>query len=321
MNHKQELISVIIPVYNCAKYVQKCVASIQEQTYTNLEIIVVNDGSTDNSLDLCEALAVKDERIVIESKPNTGVSDTRNTGISMAKGKYLAFVDADDYVEKDFIEKLYYSLIQNNVDIVCCGYREILNEENNEFIDQVKKRTEICDINRYVDIFAKESDFISSVIWGKLYKTSLVKGVKFRNLRYGEDTLYLMEVWSNNPKTLFIEYIGYHYVRHIDSATKTKKQNIQYYDDMLNSRYEIYKIYSKYNNEKAKAGIQSMYVKYILDTIYGFKRYGSNKVTYLQCRNLVREHIQRAKEIKIDTKSKVIFFLYVYFPKLLWGLL
>lgn len=321
MDQKQELISIIIPVYNCAKYIQKCISSLQEQTYTNLEIIIVNDGSTDNSLDLCEALAVNDERIVIRSKLNTGVSDTRNIGIDIARGKYLAFIDADDYVEKDYIDKLYYSLIQNNADIVCCGYREILNEENNEFIDQVKKRAEISDINKYIDIFVNERDFISSVIWGKLYKTSLVKGIKFRNLGYGEDTLYLMEIWSNNPKTLFIEYIGYHYVRHIDSATKTKTQNIQYYDDMLNSRYEIYKIYSKNSNEKIKTDIQNMYVRYILDTIYGFKRYGSNRAMYLQCRSLVKKHIRKTREIKIETKTKVIFFLYIHFSRLLWGLL
>ena len=116
-----DLISVIIPIYNVEKFLSFCIDSIVNQTYKNLEIILVDDGSTDNSGKICDEYALKDNRIKVMHKQNGGVSSARNVGLNIAKGKYIGFVDSDDYVENDMFEILHNLIIKNNVDISCCN--------------------------------------------------------------------------------------------------------------------------------------------------------------------------------------------------------
>lgn len=119
---KNELISVIVPIYNTSKYLSKCIDSIINQTYKNLEIILVNDGSTDNSLDICNKYKLIDSRIIIINKDNGGLSSAKNIGLDNHKGRYIAFIDSDDYVDNNFIGELYNNLISTNSDISLCNY-------------------------------------------------------------------------------------------------------------------------------------------------------------------------------------------------------
>ena len=119
---KQPLISVIVPVYNVENYLPRCLDSIINQTYTNLEILLVDDGATDNSGKLCDEYAQKDNRIRVFHKENGGVSSARNMGLDNATGEYIAFVDSDDYIDKCMYEIMLNSSVQNNADIVVCGY-------------------------------------------------------------------------------------------------------------------------------------------------------------------------------------------------------
>ena len=118
----KELISIIVPVYNAEKYLQKCLDSILEQTYQNLEIIIVNDGSTDNSGQICHEYEQKDSRIIYMEKENGGVSDTRNTGLDRMTGSYVTFVDSDDWLEPNYVQFLYEKLIEHQADIVVGNY-------------------------------------------------------------------------------------------------------------------------------------------------------------------------------------------------------
>ena len=125
-------ISIIVPIYNCEKYLKRCLESIINQTYNNLEIILLNDGSSDNSLKIIKEYKKKDNRIIVIDKKNTGVSDTRNIGIQKASGKYICFCDSDDVLELKYIEIMHKTIKEKNVDLVKCNYKVI--DENNKFI-------------------------------------------------------------------------------------------------------------------------------------------------------------------------------------------
>ena len=128
-------ISVIIPAYNSSKSINKCIDSIITQTYNNLEIIVLNDGSKDNTLDIIKNYEKTDKRIKIIDKENTGVANTRNKGINVSSGEYLMFIDSDDYIDKDYIENMYKEMIENNSDIVVSGMTSC--KENGQIIKKI----------------------------------------------------------------------------------------------------------------------------------------------------------------------------------------
>ena len=126
-------ISIIIPIYNVENYLEKCIESALNQTYKNLEIILVNDGSKDKSLDICRKYEFIDNRIILIDKPNAGVWLARYDGIKKATGSYISFMDSDDYIEKDYIEKLYSKAQENDYDIVVCGFKRIEDETGKVF--------------------------------------------------------------------------------------------------------------------------------------------------------------------------------------------
>lgn len=132
-------VSIVIPVYNAELYISRCLDSIINQTYTDLEIICVNDGSKDNSLQILKKYQEKDERIFVIDKENAGVSEARNDAIKRSSGQYITFVDSDDWLEKDAIELMYKALIENNADVVRSNYY-INKNENESFINDKKTR-------------------------------------------------------------------------------------------------------------------------------------------------------------------------------------
>jgi len=115
------LVSIIVPIYQAEKYLHKCLDSIISQTYKNIEIILIVDGATDNSMNICEEYAEKDDRIVLKYQENAGVSITRNNGIDISNGEYIVFIDSDDYVEKNMIEELLTGVVENNCNIAICS--------------------------------------------------------------------------------------------------------------------------------------------------------------------------------------------------------
>ena len=223
-----DLISIIIPVYNASKYIDKCLKSIIEQTYKTLEIIVIDDGSTDNSTNIIKKFFENDERIRLIQKKNSGVSDSRNVGIDNSHGKWICFVDSDDYIEKDYIEQLYNYAIKSKVDIVYSGIREINGTEvilktNSCGIKMLEKRDIKKLMCSLIDNCSLENSNINLQVLGypvgKLFKKSIVKDIRFeRKISIREDALFNMDILDNVQKILLIEYAGYNYIIHSSSA-------------------------------------------------------------------------------------------------------
>jgi len=215
-----EKISIIIPVYNTEKYLKRCLESIINQTYTNLEIICINDGSKDNSLQIINEYKKKDNRIVIIDKVNQGVSEARNDGIKLSSGEYIVFVDADDYVELSMISTLYDTMKKYNVDVVKTSYNIVLdNNKCIKFIYNDKFANKILLQKDAINVF-KQYFFDGIAIWGTLYKKSLIDSIdKFdKNFVYGEDVLFFLNVLLNAKSIYFSNDFLYNYMYNNEGA-------------------------------------------------------------------------------------------------------
>ena len=216
-----ELISVIIPVYNGEKYLPTCMESLLGQTYARLEIILVDDGSRDTSADLCDGYAARDSRVRVIHQENRGVSAARNAGLDLASGAYVAFVDADDYVEPDFLERLYHGLTDHGADFAVCGYREINHADSPQsgipFVAESRVIGEKA--SWFEDMVTVREDYWST-IWAKLYRRELIGQTRFcRDLKYGEDHVFFYDLVCKGPCGYLDTYPGYYYVRNESSVT------------------------------------------------------------------------------------------------------
>ena len=142
-----KLISVIIPVYNCEKYIKRCLESVIKQSYANFEVIVINDGSIDNSLEVIKEVSQEDKRIRIVSQENKGVSYSRRHGVEIANGDYITFIDADDYIESRFLETMYNEIIKNKVGLVCCNSIDV-GIETTDINNPILKNEIVSDTNK-----------------------------------------------------------------------------------------------------------------------------------------------------------------------------
>lgn len=222
-----ERISVIVPVYNGEKYLPVCMKSLLEQTYEAMEIILVNDGSRDGSGALCDEYAARDPRVRVIHQENQGVSGARNRGLDTATGKYVAFVDADDYVELDYFQRLHENLVNYDVDFTCCSCTEVISGDVPKTeIPFVAESRAIRDQASFFEDMVNPRECYWSTIWAKLYRRELIGNTRFcRELKYGEDQVFFFDLLLKAPKAYLDTYEGYYYVRNESSATLTRNAN------------------------------------------------------------------------------------------------
>lgn len=189
----EEIISIIVPVYNVEKYLDKCVNSIVNQTYKNLEIILVDDGATDNSPKMCDEWAKKDDRIKVIHKANGGLSDARNTGIKNATGDYLAFVDSDDYIESDIYEVLYKMILRDNADLAMCSFKKV-DEQGNDIETKNNVIAEVIGKKEFFERMMNDHSGFYVVAWNKLYKKCLFDNLEYPVGKLYEDSFVIHEV-------------------------------------------------------------------------------------------------------------------------------
>lgn len=219
-------VSVIIPVYNGEKYLDRCITSFLKQTYDNIEIILINDGSTDKSQDILNSYKKYNNIIVIQQK-NIGVANTRNFGISIASGKYIMFADDDDYVLEDYVETYVKEIQKNDYDLVIGGYQR----KNDRGKNISRRRLKNTYWSRYI-IMAP---------WSKIYlKDFIVKhSIKFLNYPIGEDNYFTMSLLEAKPKINIINYDGYIWFYNENSVSNTKQKGIRKNIDIFNLLNEL----------------------------------------------------------------------------------
>lgn len=217
-------ITVIVPAYNVSAYLEKCVHSVITQTYKNLEIILVNDGSTDHTDVICDRLSRSDSRIKVIHQPNQGLSMARNNGMKLATGQFLTFIDSDDWMEEDMLEVLYNNLIANDADISICSY----TFEKNDGSTPYKEDSTINVLGKYEAL----SELIINVnikdyAWGKLYNTKLFENVDYPERTYFEDIYTTYKLFAKSDKIVVQNLPKYHYRIHAESITSKHTSSLK----------------------------------------------------------------------------------------------
>ena len=314
-----KLVTVIVNVYNGEKYIKRCLDSIVNQTYKNLDILIVNDGSTDKTKSICESY--KDKRIRIINQKNMGLPKSRNVGIENSKGDYLYFVDADDYLELDIIEYLYNLIKKYNVELSTCRPIDVYDEKIN-----VKNKKEKVDVLTSKDMLKKLLLTIdrAGTIWNKLIKKELFNNIRFEDRRI-EDVAVTYKVIMATDKIAYSNQIKYYYYRHPDSimGVKAEDYSIDMYKAGLDRYDYIHKVYPKFleNDLCMPTLIMVFYFRDTQDTLQKFlkeqkalelyKKGFSLKLIFTQlsfknkikmilfrinpnlCKALVKKHIER----------------------------
>ncbi len=234
------LISIIIPVYNVAPFLKRCLDSVVYQTYQNIEILLIDDGSTDDSSKICDEYASKYETIKVIHKTNAGVSSARNLGIEISKGEYITFIDSDDTVQSDYVEVMYKNAIQYNTPISCCMLDVVEIDGTKRLLKQgrIGTYTKIEILNEYFD-----NQFIKDQMYGpynKLIKKSSLRDIRFKPYKMGEDILFVFELLQECDKVYIDKYIGYHYLHREGSAMTSTFSTKRL--DYIHAGEEMYKI-------------------------------------------------------------------------------
>jgi len=273
-------ISVIIPVYNAEKYLKRCMDSLISSRIIELdvEIILVNDGSADASLDICRDYEKKYNYIKVFDKENKGPSAARNLGIKNATGDWIAFVDSDDYVEKNYFEVICKHLSQE-IDVLVFGYWKIVDESRNSYSYEVKDFKKIDIINLIGNSSNKMNIFWFP--WNKLYKRIKILDTDFpEKINIGEDTIFNLNVFLNSDYIKIIDNCLYNYVSNEDSLTQTKyKENLL--GNMVNHYNARKELHNKYNliEHDFKKDIANYYINHILFWLLKNSRNNPNSET------------------------------------------
>lgn len=309
----EDLISIIVPIYNMEQYLEKCLESIVNQTYKNLEIILIDDGSTDNSGKICDDYAKKDKRIRVIHKENGGVSSARNKGLDIVKGKYVIFFDSDDYIEFNMIESLYKNIQIDDYDVSICNYN-IINGSN------ISPNVILTDKKIF-----NQKEFLQEVLskqWNngylvnKLIKKSCINDIRFNeDFFIMEDVTFLIEISKNVSKAyLDKDLYLYNYVQQKNSATHIF--NEKKYSSMIKAQEQIIP-YLDVCDKDTKNAIILDYLFYIM-TYYCFC-YKNKQKNLKEIKELSLKSRKKYFWKAIDTKyysffKKIKLFIISYFP-------
>lgn len=310
----KDLVSIIVPVYNAQEYLDQCVESIIVQTYKKIELILVNDGSTDNSLLKCLAWAKKDNRVIVKDKFNSGVSSTRNEGLSLAKGEYIMFVDSDDFIDKTLLEVLINNIKNNNSDIAIADFVR--------FIDDKKTYNKYTNLNfiaakkeKFVNLY-NEYNIITVVQWGKLFKKEIFDGLEFPVGKIHEDEYMIFEELKRAQKVSYILQPLYYYRYRADSIMN-KPFNI--------SRYDAVKYLEERNEYFTKLKYSDLIRKnnnMIFNNLLGLQIMRKIKKCeeiedYLIYDKMIKKYAKKNISLKNSLYINLKSLLYICFPKMM----
>lgn len=222
----EDFVSIIIPVYNGEKTIDKCLDSILEQSYKNVEIIIINDGSTDNTIEALQGYLNQYENIYLFDIKNTGVSNARNLGIQKSHGKYICFIDCDDELKLNFLEKMVQSISEAEADIAVCGFSlhyDIQPEKIFLPIDESNQDTAVIKTNNYSYLFCLYKKRLLNPVWNKLYKKESLSGVSFDvSLAAGEDLLFNIKAIENSNQIVLVKENFYKYYYNSVAGIRTQ---------------------------------------------------------------------------------------------------
>lgn len=266
-----KLITIIVPIYNIEKYIERCIESIIAQTYKNLEIILVDDGSTDQSGRICDVYAKQDKRIKVIHKENGGLSDARNAGLDIAGGEYIGFVDGDDYIDGDMYETLWKEMIDESIDIASCGMEESWGDIKH--LKCLSKNTVILDrVQAYAALFSRTT-ILGGTNCNKLFRKRVLEGLKYKKGIQSEDIEFLYRVLDRAEKVVCIDKVKYHYVHRENSITTTPFSKS--YMDIIKTMDEMVEFINK-NYPQLSKKVYAYQVNWLIGGLKGIQMSGEN---------------------------------------------
>lgn len=311
-NDVNPLISIVLPIYNVGQYLDKCLGSIRNQTYSNIEVLMIDDGSTDDCYNICETYASNDERFIAVHKENGGVSSARNEGIRRMKGKYMTFIDPDDIVSVDYVETLYNAIKNYKADISICGVKTIYSEE----LSTVENRYKDIEVFTHIQAIEKMlyQDEIDVNAWGKMYQSSLFDGIQYPFGEINEDTAVTYKLFAKANKIVFDSYKCYFYVQRPGSImhqefAKRKMSLIRFSEECLN-----------YVNSNIPEVRNAAVCKHVTDAfVLTCKIYDCSpldKESLAECWNIIRKYrLTVLKDGKARKKTKIACLTSYFGPR------
>lgn len=290
-----DLVSIIVPVYNAEKNLSRCLNSILQQSYQRLEIILINDGSADQSGKICSEYAKSDDRIVVLHQANAGPSIARNNGINMATGKYLQFVDADDYLEHDMTEKMIAAI--KNSQLVICGYKSQFTKDDFYEIDMspslIGKYNKADFLNHFSELY---QDGMIPSIWNKLYNRQVVVVNRIRfneNINMGEDLLFNLTYFKKCHSIFLIPGTLYHY-EISDDTSLSRAFNLRFIErqEMLHQETKHFLVEQNSDSSSNMDLLSSIYAVSIINGLNNLFHYDS-QLTASERKRHIREIIER----------------------------
>lgn len=233
------VLSVIVPIYNGETYMSKCLDSLIKQKYKDMEIICVDDGSTDNSLAICERYVESDSRFKIITKANEGVASARKAGMQEAKGEYITFVDSDDWLEEDMYATLMQAAVKNDADIVVCSYFKDYDTYSETMINRLNVSDNIISGEELIRYAFQREDYrgVAAFLWNKIFRAKLLYNNKVYirdDLKRGDDVAFLTEAALLSKRNVYVDIPLYHYVQRSSSITHRKnKDNLSTLEHIL----------------------------------------------------------------------------------------
>lgn len=308
----EELITIVVPVYNVEKYLKKCIDSLLMQTYSNLEIILVDDGSTDHCGEICDNYSKIDKRIVVIHKENGGLSDARNVAIDICKGKYITFIDSDDYVEKDYVEYLYTLLITNNSDISICEYKYV--SESGKIINKFLGNGSVKIFNKksgLIELCKDESFPVAAT--AKLYKIELFNDIRYPLGKLFEDIATTYKLFNKCNKIVFGAKPLYIYLFRSDSISKKK-----FTVNRLDAIYHTEEM-TKFIKEKYRDSELICRKKMFVECIYAFKSLCSSEKYDKKIAKMIYEKIKNNNNgiFNLLTKKMKLYYIFSKFGRML----
>ena len=299
------MISIIIPVYNAENYLSQCLNSIMVQTYVDYEVLLVDDGSTDHSGEICDGYSQKDNRFKYEHIENHGAAYARNVALNKAKGEYFTFVDSDDYIEPEYLERLLSAITEYKADVSQCFWKR-----PDTVYKELQKKPLLPDartFNRHEAFMDFVTDnFLCSSVWGKLYKKELFKDIRFPNMRTGEDSSVILKIYERAHRMVSISYIGYVYTLNPGGLDSTRIND-------LNSVFVGKQVvdYAKENDQELLPYAMTKYALLFLDAYCESIYTHNNQVTDRLKIDLRDIDMSFAK---IDYKTRMLLYLIRFSP-------
>ena len=308
-----ELISVIVPIYNVEKYLEKCVNSILKQTYVNLEIILVDDGSPDRCPEICEELKKSAARIKVVHQKNGGLSKARNTGIDSASGKYLVFVDSDDTVEPELVEKLYRCVKEYGIKMAVCGRKYVF--EDGKIVNKVPSGIE--EVFDFKDAIREMNKFLlfDMSATSKIFTKELFSNIRFPEGKLSEDYFIMYKLIDLSQKVVYISDPLYNYLQRTNSISRNKKINHDFIEaaqvqmDYLDDKYPDLKQISHTAFASANLTVYDFYIKNKVkcstEKKEEFRKNVLNNMNYIESNEYLS--IEKKVQFKLFVKSFLIY--------------